>query len=109
MLPPLHRESPENYAEIRTDTWEVLSPSSTRIIPRWYHFLLPEWGIAGHRPLKAVQKLLESRTVLSWGNEGGFFVAVTVDLEKVLGRKGFLIHFPAKLKRNNGILAAVED
>ena len=59
--------------------------------------------------LKAVQKLLQSRTVLSWGNEGRFFVAITVDSEKVLGRKGFLIHFAAKLKWNNGILAAMDD
>jgi hypothetical protein len=46
---------------------------------------------------------------LSWGDEGGFFVAITVDLKKVLGRKGFVIHFLAKLKRNNGILTAVDD
>lgn len=59
--------------------------------------------------LKAVQELLQSRTVLGWGNEGGFFVAVAVDLEKVLGRKGFVIHFAAKLKWNNGILVAVDD
>ena len=59
--------------------------------------------------LKAIQESLESSAVLSWGDEGGFFVAITVDLKKVLGRKGFVIHFLAKLKRNNGILTAVDD
>ena len=72
----------------------------------WAHHFLVEL-----KPdlLKAVQELLESRAVLSWGDEGGLFVAVTVDLKKGFGRKGFGIHFLAKLKRNNGILTAVDD
>ena len=36
-------------------------------------------------------------------------MAVTVDLKKVFGRKSFVIHFLAKLKRNNGVLTAVDD
>jgi hypothetical protein len=59
--------------------------------------------------LKAIQELLESRAVLSWGDEGGLFVAVTVDLKEVFGRNGFVIHFLAKLKGNNGILTAMDD
>jgi len=46
---------------------------------------------------------------LSWGAEGGLFVAVTVDLKEVFGRKGCVIYFPAQVKRNNGILTAVDD
>ena len=63
----------------------------------------------GARLLKAVQELLESRAILSWGNERRFFVAVTVDWKKLLWRQGFGIHFLAELKRNNGILIAVDD
>ncbi len=59
--------------------------------------------------LKTIQELLESRAVLSWGDEGGLLVAVTVDLKEVFGRKGCVVYFPAELKRNNGILAAVDD
>ena len=55
------------------------------------------------------QELLESSAVLSWGDEGGLFVAVTVDLKEVFGRKGCVIYFLAELKRNNGILTAVDD
>ena len=46
---------------------------------------------------------------MSWGDEGGLFVAVTVDLKEVFGRKGCVIYFLAELKRNNGILTAVDD
>ena len=61
----------------------------------------------GH--LKAVQELLESGAVLSWGDEGGFFVAVTIDLNEVFGRKRSAIDFLAELKGNNGIPIAVDD
>ena len=66
-------------------------------------------SIVGPRPRKAVQKLMQGRAVLNGGDHAGFFVAVTVDLEKVLGRKRLIIHFAAKLKWNNGILAAMDD
>jgi hypothetical protein len=46
---------------------------------------------------------------LSWGDEGGLFVAVTVDLKEVFARKCRVIYFLAELKRNNGILTAVDD
>jgi len=46
---------------------------------------------------------------LSWGDEGGLLVAVTVDLKEVFGRKGCVVYFLAELKRNNGILTAVDD
>jgi hypothetical protein len=46
---------------------------------------------------------------LSWSDEGGFFVAVTIDLKKVLRRKRLVIYLLTKLKRNNGILGAVDD
>jgi len=59
--------------------------------------------------LKTIQELLESRAVLSWGDEGGLLVAVTVDLKEVFGRQGCFVYFLAELKRNNGILAAVDD
>jgi hypothetical protein len=59
--------------------------------------------------LKTIQELLESRGVLSWGDEGGLLVAVTVDLKEVFGRKGCVVYFLAELKRNKGILAAVDD
>lgn len=59
--------------------------------------------------LKTIQEFSESRTVLSWGDEGGFFVTVTVDLKEVLGRKGCSIDFLAELKRDNGILSAMDD
>jgi len=36
-------------------------------------------------------------------------VAVTVDLKEVFGRKDCVIYFPAQVKRNNGILTAVDD
>ena len=55
------------------------------------------------------QELLQSSAVLSWGDDGGLFVAVTVDLKEVFGRKGCVIYFLPELKRNNGILTAVDD
>ena len=36
-------------------------------------------------------------------------MAVTVDLKEVFGRKGCIIYFLAELKRNNGILTALDD
>jgi hypothetical protein len=60
-------------------------------------------------PLKTVQELLESGTVLSWGDEGGLFVAIPVDLKKVFGRKRSVVDFLAELKGNDGILVAVDD
>jgi hypothetical protein len=36
-------------------------------------------------------------------------MAVTVDLKEVFGRRSCAIHFLAELKRNNGILTAVND
>jgi hypothetical protein len=59
--------------------------------------------------LKTIQELLESRAVLSWGDEGRLLVAVTVDLKETFGRKGCVVYFLAELKRNNGILTAVDD
>ena len=46
---------------------------------------------------------------MSWGDEGGFFVAVAVDLNKVFGRKGSVVDFLAESKGNDGILSAVDD
>jgi len=58
---------------------------------------------------ESIQELLESGAILSWVDEGGLFVAVTVDLKEGFGMKGCVIHFLAKLKRNNGILTAVDN
>jgi len=58
---------------------------------------------------ESIQELLESGAILSWVDLGGLFVAVTVDLKEAFGMKGCVIHFLAKLKRNNGILTAVDD
>ena len=60
-------------------------------------------------PLKTSQELLESRAVLGWADLGGFFMAVAIDLKEVLGRKGCVVYLPAELKRNNGILTAVDN
>ena len=59
--------------------------------------------------LKAIQELLESAAVLSWSDERGLFVTETGDLKEVFGRKGCVVHFPAELKGNNGILTAMDN
>jgi hypothetical protein len=59
--------------------------------------------------LKAIQELLESGAVSTWGDQGGLFVAVTVDLKEVFGRKGSIVDFLPELKWNDGILIAVDD
>ena len=58
--------------------------------------------------LKAIQELLESRAVSSWGDEERLFVAVTGDLKEVFGRKGSVVDFLPELKWNDGILNAVD-
>jgi hypothetical protein len=59
--------------------------------------------------LKALQELLESAAILSWGVEGRLFVAVAVDLKEVFGREGSVVDFLPELKGNDGILIAVDD
>jgi hypothetical protein len=59
--------------------------------------------------LKAAQELLESGLVLSWGDERGLFVAGAVYLNEAFGRKCSGIHFLAELKRDNGVLTAMDD
>ena len=59
--------------------------------------------------LKAAQELPESGLVLSWGDERGLFVAGAVYLKEAFGRKCGGIHFPAELKRDDGVLTAVDD
>ena len=46
---------------------------------------------------------------MGWGDEGGLFVAVAVDLKKVFGRNGSVVEFLAESKGNDGILSAVDD
>ena len=59
--------------------------------------------------LKAAQELLESGLVLSWGDKRGLFVARAVYLKEAFGRKCSGIHFLSELKRDNGVLTAVDD
>ena len=59
--------------------------------------------------LKVAQELLESGLVLSWGDERGLFVAGAVYLKEAFGRKCSGIHFLSELKRDNGVLTAVDD
>src|ERR1700758_5535491 len=59
--------------------------------------------------LKAAQELLESGLVLSWGDERGLFVAGAAYLNEGFGRKCSGIHFLTELKRDNGVLTAVDD
>jgi len=64
---------------------------------------------AAEASLKAAQELLESGLVLSWGDERGLFVAGAVYLKEAFGGKCSGKHFLAELKRDNGVLTAVDD
>ena len=46
---------------------------------------------------------------MSWGDERGLFVAGAVYLKEAFGRKCSGIHVLAELKRDNGVLTAVDD
>jgi hypothetical protein len=64
---------------------------------------------AAEASLKAAQELLKSGLVLRWGDERRLFVAGTVYLKEAFGRKCSGIHLLAELKRDNRVLAAVDD
>jgi hypothetical protein len=68
-----------------------------------------QWQEQLRANLKAAQELLESGLVLSWGDERGLFVARAVYLKEAFRRKCSSIHFLSELKRDNGVLTAVDD
>jgi len=73
------------------------------------HALIRHWKEQLKANLKAAQELPESGLVLSWGDEKGLFVAGAVYLKEAFGRKCGGIHFLAELKRDDGVLTAVDD
>ncbi len=55
------------------------------------------------------EKFLEGGAVLVRGDQGGFFVAVGVDLEEVFGRTGSVVDGLAEVEGDDGVLGAVDD
>lgn len=59
--------------------------------------------------LKADQELIESDAVLGWVDKRGIIVAGTFDFKEAFGCQSLFINFLAEVKRNDGILVAVDD
>jgi hypothetical protein len=55
------------------------------------------------------EEVLEGRPVLSRRNQGRFFMAIAVDLEKVFRRAGCVVDFLPELEGQDWVLGAVDD